>query len=250
VTELAQIAAERNSTCRLAGLDDFRRHREGAERRVKLAANRSRTAASRCGLPRASACHPIEVCGKASAPMRRAGIARGYLRAGWPQPAMRELAAAAICIARQPRKCGEARFGCTLGSSANDRAATTLTGKVRAASPMCQDLRLPGMLHGRLVRRRCTARRCEGFEEVRPQVVAASRWRATYTSLVGIDSRARNARKPMPRPPRLRREGRWHLNMRRIKAMPGVVAVVRDGSFLRDCRARGAGDQKRAWCLC
>ncbi len=59
-----------------------------------------------------------------------------------------------------------------------------------------QDLRLPGMLHGRVVRPPRYGSKLESFDEAK------------------------------------------------VKAMPGVVAVVRDGSFLGVvAAARGAGDQ-------
>ena len=108
-------------------------------------------------------------------------------------------------------------------------ARRDIPAKVTGGLAYVHDLRLPGMVHGRIVRPPCYGAKLEGFDE--PPVIAAAGALVRDSSLVGLIAEREMAHSQMARPSGDggKREGSGEA---RIKAMPGVVAVVRDGSFL------------------
>ena len=108
-------------------------------------------------------------------------------------------------------------------------ARRDIPAKVTGGLAYVHDLRLPGMVHGRIVRPPCYGAKLEGFDE--PPVIAAAGALVRDSSLVGLIAEREMAHSQMARPSgdAGKREGSGEA---RIKAMPGVVAVVRDGSFL------------------
>jgi len=110
-------------------------------------------------------------------------------------------------------------------------ARRDIPAKVTGGAAYVQDLRLPGMLHGRIVRPPVYGAKLEGFEDVRPTTVVAGVTVVRDSSLVGMIAEREMHQNRIARPlgSGAKADGFDHA---RIKAMPGVVAVVRDGSFL------------------
>jgi nicotinate dehydrogenase subunit B len=110
-------------------------------------------------------------------------------------------------------------------------ARRDIPAKVTGGIAYVHDLRLPGMLHGRIVRPPCYGAKLEGFDEAPINAVPGAGAAVRDSSLVGLIAEREMVHSRMVRPAGdgARREGHGEA---RIKAMPGVVAVVRDGSFL------------------
>src|ERR1700730_5780067 len=109
-------------------------------------------------------------------------------------------------------------------------ARRDIPAKVTGGVAYLQDLRLPGMLHGRIVRPPCYGAKLEGFEEARIKAVPGVDAVVRDGSFLGMIAEREMVHSRIVRPPgdgaMLEGFEAW------IKAMPGVVAVVRDGSFL------------------
>ena len=108
-------------------------------------------------------------------------------------------------------------------------ARRDIPAKVTGGLAYVHDLRLPGMVHGRIVRPPCYGAKLEGFDE--PPVIAAAGALVRDSSLVGLIAEREMAHSQMARPSGDGAKTQ-ELDEARFKAMPGVVAVVRDGSFL------------------
>jgi CO/xanthine dehydrogenase Mo-binding subunit len=104
-------------------------------------------------------------------------------------------------------------------------ARRDIPAKISGGVAYVQDLRLPGMLHGRIVRPPGYGAKLEGFDLARIKAVRDG-------TLVGWIAEREMLQSRIARPlgDGAKLEG---LDEARLKAMlPGVVAVVRDGSFL------------------
>jgi nicotinate dehydrogenase subunit B len=104
-------------------------------------------------------------------------------------------------------------------------ARRDIPAKVMGGAAFVQDLRLPGMLHGRIVRPPGYGAKLEGFDQARIKAVRDG-------TLVGWIAEREMLQSRIARPlgDGAKPEG---FDEGRLKAMlPGVVAVVRDGSFL------------------
>ena len=104
-------------------------------------------------------------------------------------------------------------------------ARRDIPAKVTGGIAYVQDLRLPGMLHGRIVRPPGYGAKLEGFDQARIKAVRDG-------TLVGWIAEREMLQSRIARPlgDGAKPEG---FDEARLKAMlPGVVAVVRDGSFL------------------
>jgi nicotinate dehydrogenase subunit B len=104
-------------------------------------------------------------------------------------------------------------------------ARRDIPAKVTGGAAFVQDLRLPGMLHGRVVRPPGYGAKLEGFDQARIKAVRDG-------TLVGWIAEREMLQSRIARPAGdgTRPEG---FDEARLKAMlPGVLAVVRDGSFL------------------
>ena len=110
-------------------------------------------------------------------------------------------------------------------------ARRDIPAKVTGGIAFVQDLRLPGMLYGRIVRPPGYGAKLEGFGEAQAKAMPGVAVAARDSSLVGLIAEREMLHSRMVRTPSdgARPEG---FELARIKAMPGVVAVVRDGSFL------------------
>ncbi len=110
-------------------------------------------------------------------------------------------------------------------------ARRDIPGKVTGGAAFVQDLRLPGMLHGRIVRPPSYGAKLEGFDEAPPKPAPGEVAAVRDSSFLGLV-----AEREMPHGLIVKLPGngtaREEFDEARIKAMPGVVAVVRDGSFL------------------
>jgi nicotinate dehydrogenase subunit B len=105
-----------------------------------------------------------------------------------------------------------------------------IPAKVTGGTAYVQDLRLPGMLHGRIVRPPGYGAKLEGFEEARIKAVPGVDAVVRDGSFLGMIAEREMVHSRIVRPPG---DGAMLEGFEaRIKAMPGVVAVVRDGSFL------------------
>ncbi len=125
-------------------------------------------------------------------------VTDGTISAGGATATYWELARARTSSAKRRRACNPSRRRST-GSSATPSSVATYPKKVSGGAAYVQDIRMPGMVFGRVVRPASPRARLETCDEAA------------------------------------------------VRAMPGVVAVVRDGSFLGGRRrARGAGHQGRA----
>jgi nicotinate dehydrogenase subunit B len=104
-------------------------------------------------------------------------------------------------------------------------ARRDIPAKVTGGAAFVQDLRLPGMVHGRVVRPPGYGAKLEGFDQARIKAVRDG-------TLVGWIAEREMLQSRIARPAGdgAKPEG---FDEARLKAMlPGVVAVVRDGSFL------------------
>jgi CO/xanthine dehydrogenase Mo-binding subunit len=104
-------------------------------------------------------------------------------------------------------------------------ARRDIPAKVMGGAAFVQDLRLPGMLHGRVVRPPGYGAKLEGFDQARIKAVRDG-------TLVGWIAEREMLQSRIARPlgDGAKPEG---FDEARLKAMlPGVVAVLRDGSFL------------------
>ena len=109
-------------------------------------------------------------------------------------------------------------------------ARRDIPAKVTGGAAYVQDLRLPGMLHGRIVRPPRYGAKLEGFDAVRIEATADGVPVERDGSFLGMMAEREMLHSRSVRLPgdRAKLEG----FEARVKAMPGVVAVVRDGSFL------------------
>ena len=110
-------------------------------------------------------------------------------------------------------------------------ARRDIPAKVTGGGAYVQDLRLPGMLHGRIVRPPVYGAKLVGFEEARPTTTADGAAVARDSSLVGMIAEREMQQNRIARPASSAAKFGGPEEAR-IKAMPGVVAIVRDGSFL------------------
>ena len=117
------------------------------------------------------------------------------------------------------------------GSSAPSVPRRDIPAKVTGGVAYVQDLRLPNMLHGRIVRPPGYGAKLEGFEEAPVTAISDVAAAADDGSFLG-----KIAEREMlqSRVARIAGSGAKSngFDDARIRAMPGVVAVVRDGSFL------------------
>jgi nicotinate dehydrogenase subunit B len=118
-------------------------------------------------------------------------------------------------------------------------ARRDLPAKVTGGIAYVQDLRLPAMLHGRIVRPPCYGAKLEGFDETPTEATPGMGAAARDSSFVGLVAEremlhGRNVLPPSDAAKPAGFEGARTSTqiLARIRAMPGVVAVVRDGSFL------------------
>jgi nicotinate dehydrogenase subunit B len=109
-------------------------------------------------------------------------------------------------------------------------ARRDIPAKVTGGIAYVHDLRLPGMLHGRIVRPPCYGAKLEGFDEVRIQATPDGVPAVRDSSFLGMiaEREMLHSRSVRLSDDRAKLEGFES----RVEAMPGVVAVVRDGSFL------------------
>ena len=103
-------------------------------------------------------------------------------------------------------------------------ARRDIPAKVTGGIAYVQDLRLPGMLHGRIVRPPGYGAKLEGFDEARIKTTPGGTFLGMIAEREMSQSRIVRTTSDGAKP-----QG---FDETRIKAMPGVVAVVRDGSFL------------------
>jgi CO/xanthine dehydrogenase Mo-binding subunit len=103
-------------------------------------------------------------------------------------------------------------------------ARRDIPAKVTGGIAYVQDLRLPGMLHGRIVRPPGYGAKLEGFDQASSKAVRDG-------TLVGWIAEREMLQSRIARSPGDGAKTQ-ELDEARFKAMPGVVAVVRDGSFL------------------
>jgi nicotinate dehydrogenase subunit B len=104
-------------------------------------------------------------------------------------------------------------------------ARRDIPAKVTGGTAYVQDLRLPGMLHGRIVRPPGYGAKLEGFDEARIKAVRDG-------TLVGWIAEREMLQSRIVRPLGGGAKPEGLDEARLMAAMPGVVAVVRDGSFL------------------
>jgi nicotinate dehydrogenase subunit B len=103
-------------------------------------------------------------------------------------------------------------------------ARRDIPAKVTGGLAYVQDLRLPGMLHGRIVRPPGYGAKLEGFDDAPTTATPGTTFLGLIAEREMSQSRVVRASGSGVKP--------GGLDEARFKAMPGVVAVVRDGSFL------------------
>jgi nicotinate dehydrogenase subunit B len=119
-------------------------------------------------------------------------------------------------------------------------ARRDIPAKVTGGVAYVQDLRLAGMLHGRIVRPPVYGAKLEGFDEPRIEALPGGGPGAgggpvvRDTSFLGMiaEQEILHSRSVGLPDTGTKPQGFDGFDAARIKAMPGVVAVVRDGSFL------------------
>ena len=232
-----RIGADRGGGTRPAarpGTDDFGRHREDAERRRdrrQPVDREQRHGAAACR--RAGPRDPARACGKT--PRRRCRCAQrgrgGRRRAGRAQARLWRACRRGRSASRGDRAgAAEARLGAPDRRQVDRAARHTGKGHGRR-SPLCRTCGCPECCTAGSCDLRAMERSSKDSTRRRPgQRRARSRRCATAASSARLPS----AKCFTAGPVQLSASGTKHeeLNEARIKAMPGVVAVVRDGSFL------------------